>query len=138
MKLGVSSVGCDTEVAESRDIMERAFKVGCHVVFFDSYRQAHDAIVTNWFHGGSDGQTYDEYVTSQKAQGITSPIYTPSCNLVYVSEDKTREDSYGRQLERRTSCCNGRQSSTPFLGECWAWPDEAEEAKALAAEAYTK
>jgi hypothetical protein len=118
--------------------MERAFKIGCHVVFFDSHRQPHDAIVTNWFHGGSDGETYDEYVARQKAGGITSPIWTPCCNLVYVSESVGRQDSYGRQIERQTSCGNGRQGTVPFLGMCWARPDEAEEAKVLAAKAFTE
>ena len=49
-----------TEAAEGKDIMERAFKIGCRIIFFDSHRQPHEALVTNWFHGGPDGQTVAE------------------------------------------------------------------------------
>lgn len=117
--------------------MERAFKVGCRVVFFDSYRRAHDALVTNWFHGGPDGQTLEEYTAEKQSKQI-SPVYIPCCNVVYVSDDKDKSDPYGRQLERQTSCSYGRQQGTPFLGVCWAWPDEAAEASELAAKAYTE
>ncbi len=115
--------------------MERAFKVGCRVFFFDSHRQPHEAMVTRWFHGGPDGQTLVEHQQAQKDKGVTSPYYTPCCNLVYVSSDDNKEDPYGRQLERATSCSNGRHQSTPFLGMCWAWPDESEEATKLAQQA---
>jgi hypothetical protein len=119
--------------------MDRAFKIGCRLVFFDSLRQAHDAIVTNWFHAGPDGQTVAEYEQAQREKGVTSPIYTPCCNLVYVSADKDKTDPYGRQLERATSCSNGRsQGTVPFVGMCWAWPDEEAEARELAAKAYAQ
>lgn len=116
--------------------MERAFKIGCRVVFFDSVRKAHDAIVTNWFHGGPDGQTVAELEQAAKERGQTSPIYLPCCNIVLVSDDASRTDPYGRQLQRHTSVSYGRQQGTPFLGMCWAWPDEADEAQELAAKAY--
>lgn len=123
--------------------MERAFKKGCHVIYFDEYRRPHDAIVTNWFHGGPDGQTEAEAQRiHDERQATNSPerrssFYRPSCNLVYVTTDKTKTDPYGDQIERNTSTSYGRQQgSTPFLGRCWAWPDEAEEAKALAAKSY--
>lgn len=118
--------------------MERAFKIGCRVVFFDSHRQAHDAIVTNWFHGGLDGLTVAEHEQAAKDRGVTSPIYMPCCNLAYVSSDVDKKDPYGRQLERQSSCSYGRQQGTPFIGMCWAWPDEEEEAKELAAKAYAE
>lgn len=123
-----------TEAAESKDIMERAFKLGCRVIFFDSHRQPHEAIVTNWFHGGPDGQTLEEYLQKPGA----NPAWLPCCNLVWVSADANKLDPYGRQLERSTSTTYGRSQSTPFLGMCWCWPDEFEEAKALSAEAYAK
>lgn len=123
---------------KAKGIMERAFKIGCRVIFFDSHRQAHNAIVTNWFHGGPDGQTLEEYTAAKRAEGVTSPIYTPCCNLVFVSEDTSKSDPYGRQIERQTSCGYGRHNPTPFIGQCWAWPDEEEEARGLAAEAFSK
>jgi hypothetical protein len=119
--------------------MDRAFKIGCRVVFFDSHRVAHDAIVTNWFHGGPDGQTVDEMMQAAKDRGVTSTIWMPCCNVVWASADSTKTDPYGRQLERATSCTYGRQTGmTPFVGMCWCWPDEAEEAKELAAKAYAE
>lgn len=117
--------------------MERAFKIGCRVIFFDSLRHAHEAIVTNWFHGGPDGQLASEREQTAKDSGQAPPIYMPCCNLVYVSSDVEKKDPYGRQLERATSCNYGRwQGSVSFLGMCWAWPDEEEEAKALAAKSF--
>jgi hypothetical protein len=116
--------------------MERAFKIGCNIIFFDSHRVAHEALVTNWFHGGPDGQTVAEQAKLAKDKGQTSPVWMPCCNLVYVTEDLEKKDPYGRQMERSTSTSYGRNHQVPFIGMCWAWPDEAEEAKALAAVSF--
>lgn len=36
---------------------------------------------------------------------LVSAVWTPTCiNLVVVSLDEGRQDQYGRQIERRTSC----------------------------------
>lgn len=119
--------------------MERAFKIGCPVYFFDSHRKPHAAIVTNWFHGGPDGQTVEEYLEKSKASPYYTPNALPCCNVVWVSEDEDKKDPYGRQLERNTSCTYGRNTGmTPFVGMCWCWPDELEEATKLADEAYAK
>lgn len=121
--------------------MDRAFKV----IFFDSLRVPHEALVTNWFHGGPDGQTeaalqqlHDERQALLPVERRSPTFYRPCCNLVYVTEDKAKVDPYGRQLERQTSCAYGRHQHVPMLGMCWCWPDELEEAMALAAEAITK
>lgn len=118
--------------------MDRAFKIGCSVIFFDSLRQPHEAIVTNWFHGGPDGQTVEEYLSKYASDDLRQKAWLPCCNLVWVSSDPEKKDPYGRQLERQTSCAYGRNQSTPFLGMCWCWPDELEEAKELAAKAYAE
>lgn len=124
--------------------MERAFKIGCRVVFFDSHRVPHEALVTNWFHGGLDGQTVAELQAKHDEQSAKFPpeqrfpLNMPCCNVVYVSEDKEKHDPYGRQLERQTSCTYGRQQYVPFTGQCWCWPDELEEATALAATSFDK
>lgn len=122
--------------------MERAFKIGCRVIFFDSRRQAHDAVVTNWFHGGPDGQTlaelqrvHDERLAKCSPEHRYPPSM-PCCNVVFVSKDAEKTDPYGRQLERNTSVSYGRNQSTPFLGNCWAWPDEEEEATELASKSF--
>lgn len=116
--------------------MERAFSIGCRVIFFDEYRRHHEAIVTNWFHGGPEGQTVAEVEQQARDRGVTAEISMPCCNIVLVSPDKMKEDTYGRQIERHTSVPHGRHmGSTPFLGMCWAWPDELEEAIELASKA---
>lgn len=119
--------------------MERAFKIGCSVIFFDSLRKPHAAVVTNWFHGGPDGQSVEEYLEKSKASPYYTPNALPACNVAFVSGDEEKKDPYGRQLERQTSCSYGRnQGMTPFVGMCWCWPDELEEATKLADEAYAK
>lgn len=116
--------------------MDRAFKIGCRVVYFDSVRKPHEALVTNWFHGGPNGQTVEEYIQKQKDQG-SNEIWIPCCNLLWVSDDSNKSDPYGRQIERQTSTSYGRQQGmVPFVGNCWCWPDEVEEAKELAAKSY--
>lgn len=124
--------------------MDRAFKKGCHVIYFDEVRQPHDAIVTNWFHGGPDGQTEAELQKKQEEQATNSPefrsaFHRPCCNVVFVTTDKAKKDPYGDQIERSSSTTYGRQTGmTPFIGRCWCWPDEIEEAKELAAKAYAE
>lgn len=123
-----------TEAAEKADIMEKAFRTGCRIFFFDSHRRPHEALVTNWFHGGPDGQTVDDKKQEALDRGVTSEVWLPCCNVVYVSSDESKQDPYGRQTERASSVPYGRHmGSTPFLGMCWCWPDELEEAMALAA-----
>lgn len=46
----------------------------------------------------------------------------PCINLVYVSGDPTKDDPYGRQLERSTSVVHA--SSHPAGGSCWRMPEE--------------
>lgn len=116
--------------------MERAFKLGCRVIYFDSLRRPHEAIVTNWLHGGPDGQTVAEVEAAWKEKGIVSLFYMPCCNVAWVSSDDTKVDPYGRQLERQTSATYGRQQGMrPFVGNCWCWPDEQDEAVQLSREA---
>lgn len=80
-----------------------------------------------------------DWEAAQRAKGITSPLWMPCCNLVYVTRDENKTDPYGRQIERATSCSYGRQQGmVPFVGMCWCWPDEVEEAKELARKAYSE
>jgi hypothetical protein len=70
---------------------------GDHVVFIDEFRKHHNALVT-------------------------APWGETCVNLLYVSADEQKTDSYGRQIERESSCvhltCNEAKA------HCWAWPDE--------------
>jgi hypothetical protein len=116
--------------------MKNAFTTGCRVIYLDSLRQPHEALVTAWHGQGPDGQTVEELEQMYKAKGITSPVFLPCCNIVWVSSDSDKRDPYGRQLERATSVSYGRQQGMkPFVGNCWCWPDELEEALRLSLEA---
>lgn len=55
-------------------------KVGDIVSYYDSYGREHKALVTNVF-----GEN------------------KPAINVVYVSDDENRTDTFGRQIERQTS-----------------------------------
>lgn len=46
----------------------------------------------------------------------------PCINLVYVSGDSSKDDPYGRQLERDTSVVHA--STQPAGGFCWRMPEE--------------
>ncbi len=75
--------------------------VGENVIFIDSTRVEHAALVTNVF--GMSG-----------CQG---------CNVVYASSDDAKTDNYGRQLERATSVCH--LSVNPAKANCWRHVDES-------------
>jgi len=90
--------------------MERKYEVGSPVVYVDPRGVAHDALVTVWWTGN---RPIPEYV---------SATGEPGCNLVFVSDDETRTDQYGRQIDRNTSVVH--QSKQPAHGCFWRWPDE--------------
>lgn len=80
--------------------MERQPQPGDLVIYHDSKGVGHSALVTcTW---------------SSKAH--------PLINLVYVSGDENRQDSYGRQLERSTSTMHKSQSNVH--GNYWRFIDE--------------
>ena len=54
---------------------------------------------------------------------LVTAVWTPDCiNLVFVSEDPSREDSYGRQIERQTS--QQHLHETQLHGGGWLLEDE--------------
>lgn len=69
--------------------------VGQCVDFVDPHGKAHEALVTSVFHGPS----------------------WPSVNVVLVSDDETKTDQYGRQVERFTSVVH--QSNQSAHGMYW-------------------
>lgn len=62
-------------------------EVGESVAFVDPTGRTHEALVTTVFAAGHPG-TDDNY---------------PAINLVYVSDDPSETDQYGRQIKRYTS-----------------------------------
>lgn len=85
------------------------YKYGAPIVFVDSLGKKHDALVTTW-HG------VDYYRQNM-------PTLEPGVNLVLVSQDESKTDSYGRQVERFTSVCH--RGVQPAHGMYWQWPEEA-------------
>ena len=53
---------------------------------------------------------------------VTAVWSPPLVNLVHISGDDARTDSYGRQIERPTSVSHASQM--PVHGRYWRWPDE--------------
>jgi len=79
----------------------RKLETGDLVIFIDAYRNRRHALVTKvWNSVGN----------------------LPGCNLVATSNDETKGDLYGRQIERFTSVVHGSQQ--PAGGMCWWWPGE--------------
>jgi len=89
--------------------MKRQYTVGQHVIFIDEHFQRHDAPIQHWW----PAENVPQYV-NEKGE--------PGCNLVFVSADPKRDDSYGRQTEHATSVVH--KSMNPARGYCWCWPDE--------------
>lgn len=93
--------------AESETAMERKYEVGQNVIYRDQYGGDHPSVVTAWWPDTA------HYQPNTK---------TPGCNLVFVSTDETKNDPYGRQIERETSVVH--RSNQPAPGRFWRWPDE--------------
>ena len=82
--------------------MEKKLEIGSAVEFIDAHRKAHPALITKVWGPSVGGQ--------------------PGCNLVFVVDDPSKEDNYGRQIERQTSVVH--LSGQPAKANCWCWPDE--------------
>lgn len=55
---------------------------------------------------------------------LVTAAWGPTCiNLVHVSSDAQKGDTYGRQTERQTSCSHA--SVVPVWGNYWRFADEA-------------
>lgn len=56
-------------------------------------------------------------------KALVTAVWSQSCiNVVIVSGDETKQDSYGRQIERRTSCSYKTQNAVH--GFYWRYPDD--------------
>ena len=65
---------------------------------------------------------YVDPVGVQHAALVTQ-LWSPTCvNLVFVSSDAARQDTYGRQTERTTSLMHA--SVVPVHGNYWRFVDE--------------
>lgn len=86
--------------------MKRTIKDGDHVKVVDEYGVLHDGLVTNSW-GSAD--------TEDGQPG-------PCINVLFVSQDPSKRDQYGEQIERLSSCSHKLSTEAP--GRHWYWPDE--------------
>jgi len=86
----------------------RSLEIGQPVVFIDQHRNRVPALI-QCVHGEPSEHEGHEYY--------------PCVNLVFVSRDQNRSDSYGRQIEHQTSVSYW-SSQRPVVGFCWYFPGE--------------
>lgn len=54
---------------------------------------------------------------------LVTAVWSQTCiNVVFVSDDNNKQDNYGRQIERQTSCTH--KSLSPVHGFYWRFEDE--------------
>ena len=123
--------------------MNQKLEPGTIVVYVDSLRRRHNALVTA-AHGDPEGRV-TKYKHDDKGDVVwgddgqlviesTGEVGErwPCINLTYVSDDPRKEDSYGRQIERDSTSVPYLEDSTA-AGFCFYFPGEEEMAdKAMA------
>jgi len=87
--------------------MDRKYEVGASVIYVDPHGVRRNALVTIWWKG---------------IEAYRSPTDEIGCNVVFVTNDVQKTDSYGSQTERMTSVVH--KSKQPAHGNYWCWPDE--------------
>ena len=87
------------EEAEVKRYKEGQVKIGDTCVYVDEKGIPHDALITAVWMG--------EFGVNQ----------FPGLNLVYISRDENRDDTYGRQIERETSVIH--KGVQPAHGRYW-------------------
>lgn len=79
--------------------------IGGGVIYVDAVGKPHNALLTAVW--GEVDETNGTY---------------PGVNVVFVSGDETKDDPYGRQIERDTSVVH--KGDQYAHGNYWMWPDE--------------
>ena len=111
-------------------LCERQLKVGDPVIFFDQFGMEHHALLTA-IHG--ERYTYDKGYDNEPT---IEKIENPSVNLLLISPDPKREDTYGRQIERESSVVHS--SNQGAWGNFWCLPEEVEQAREACNKAKAK
>lgn len=96
------------KVVERSLAAKRIPTYGDMVIYHDEVGTPFNALVTS---GGF------EYLEAERAA-------TAYVNVLFVSEDATKKDNYGRQIERSSSVSH--VSQTTAWGRYWRWPEEEE------------
>jgi len=102
-------------------LCERQLKAGDPVIFFDQFGLEHNALLTA-IHG--ERYTYDKGI--DKDPTVTK-VENPSVNLLLISPDTKREDTYGRQIERQSSVVHTFNQGA--WGNFYCLPEEVEVAR---------
>jgi len=102
--------------------MFEKLEIGSHVIYTDKHFVDRTALVTAIW-GQPDWRERVEGHIGADSKTPPDRTAIPCVNLVYVSGDKSKDDPYGRQLERDTSVVHA--STQPAGGSCWRMPDEA-------------
>lgn len=92
--------------------MNEKLKAGAHVILVDSVGKRHDGLITIVHSGGLSAEDY------KAKYGMV-----PCINAVFVSDDASRTDSYGQQIERFTSFPH-RSAQPVTHGFFYLFPDE--------------
>jgi len=93
---------------------ERQVNVNDVVIYTDEHRVDHGPALVTAVHGES-------YVATPFGGGEEYDAH-PCINLLFVSDDESRYDDYGRQIERYTSIVHAHDQTGG--GICWRFPDE--------------
>jgi hypothetical protein len=117
----------EQEYVVGERIVERAYRPGTHVIFVDPHGIRREALVTIWHctddrKAWLDSQRVNRESWSTQDPPVDVPVTETCCNLVWISGDEQRTDSYGRQLIRESSVVH--KGSQPAHGNYWVWPDE--------------
>ena len=103
--------------------LDKQVTVGEQVIYFDEFGREHNALVTAVW--GERSETFKD--------GELIDTIEPSLNVLFVSPDERRSDTYGRQVERRSSCMSVKYQAA--YGNCYCLQDQLEEARAKINEA---
>jgi hypothetical protein len=90
-------------------------KVGDHVIYFDTLRRELNGILT-----AVHGEVSSSQVSMEDA---TQQWNTPCVNLIFVTPEEAKTDSWGRQTDHASSCVH---ASSQRVGYYWCWPEEVE------------
>ena len=101
--------------------LEKQLEIGESVIFYDEYAKPHEALVTNIW-GERELVVMENDKEIQQNLGKKRRTNEPGCNLLFVSSDEKKEDDYGRQIERQSSCIHVSGQAAP--GYAWSWPSE--------------
>lgn len=106
------------------ETQNRSLEVGDAVVFVDEHSRSHNALITA-VHGEiaqlqirEDGHHHVDIIDG------AGPTYwrMPCVNLLFTSADESKQDPYGRQIERESSVVHKTDSTAN--GNYWMWPGE--------------